>query len=233
MAHPQQIKFMQLVKKYFLDERHSPSLGKRHILEIGSYDVNGSIRSFLEDEHTEYVGVDLCEGKGVDMVCYGHALNLPDERFDVALSCECFEHDSHWASTFKNMCRMTKAGGVIAFTCASLGRVEHGTVRSNAEHSPGTQFMGLDYYKNLSKEDFYSETDIHSIFSEHYFFFEESSYDLYFVGVKKGENPSAKPLDNKPLDNFYAEIAFQNFACAYLNKVRPFRAFVKKIGRGF
>ncbi len=51
------------------------------------------------------------EGPGVDVVSSGHALDFPDETFDVTLSCECFEHNPYWLETFRNMHRMTKAGG--------------------------------------------------------------------------------------------------------------------------
>jgi len=257
MAHPQQRKFIQLVQQYFIGTKRISSDEKIQILEIGSYDVNGSIRDFLQNAQTEYVGVDLCSGKGVDIVGYGHELKLPSESFDVAISCECFEHDPNWAVTFENMVRMTKRGGIVVFTCASLGRLEHGTIRSISEHSPGTQFVGLDYYKNLTKEDFYQAFDICGMFQEHHFFFEKSSYDLYFVGWKQGT--PLFPREGQ-IDRFLAgvdeikksgksrfklveiptyiarailpETRYQDFSCAYLQQVYPLRRFIKSIGRG-
>lgn len=99
------------------------------VLEVGSYDVNGSIRSMFPE--SEFVGVDIVAGPGVDMVSYGHELDFPDGHFDITVSGECFEHDPHWRMTFLNMARMTRPGGLVAFTCASLGRPEHGTTRSH------------------------------------------------------------------------------------------------------
>lgn len=254
MAHAQQLKFIQLVRKYFLKSESGQSAQKFRILEIGSYDVNGSIREFLQNERTEYIGVDLCEGKGVDLVGYGHELELPSDSFDLTISCECFEHDPNWAATFTNMCRMTKSGGFVVFTCATVGRVEHGTTRSNAEHSPGTQFIGLDYYKNLTKDDFYDALEIDSIFSDHYFFFEKSSYDLYFIGCKKEGSFSNVKIreflsDVKEIKKtgkfrfkiievpvYFARIilpetSFQNFSCAYLQRVHPLRRFIKSLSQ--
>lgn len=72
MAHIQQLKFIEIVNKYFIDEMRLSNSVLR-IVEIGSFNVNGSPRSFLEDEKTDYVGVDLCEGSGVDIVSYGHS----------------------------------------------------------------------------------------------------------------------------------------------------------------
>lgn len=254
MAHTQQLKFIQSVNQYFIANNSNLTLQKRKILEIGSYDVNGSIREILQSDQTEYTGVDLCEGKGVDIVSYGHELTLPDNSFDVAISSECFEHDPNWIATFVNMCRMTKPDGVVAFTCATLGRIEHGTTRTHAEHSPGTQFVGLNYYKNLTKKDFCDAIDITSIFSEYYFFVEKSSFDLYFVGWKQNKEHQPKQLNDfftevaniknigrfrfKPIEipvyiarKFLPEISFQNFSCAYLRMVYPFRNSIKNLSR--
>ena len=61
------------------------------VLEIGSADINGSIRSFFPG--SDYTGVDLSAGPGVDVVASGHELALPDRDVDLAISCECFEHN--------------------------------------------------------------------------------------------------------------------------------------------
>ncbi len=253
MAHQQQLKFIEIVNKYFNNEARKRNLQFK-ILEIGSFDVNGSPRAFLQDEKTQYIGVDLCEGKGVDIISFGHTLDLPVDSFDFVLSCECFEHDPHWLETFKNMYRMSKPGGVLAFTCATTGRLEHGTVRTSAEHSPGTQFVGLDYYKNLTKEDFQSSLNLDEIFTEYFFFYEKTSRDLYFVGQKNGG--SKIDFDRKKLLSEVAEIKkvakfrpkfieipvyiarffmseqrYQDFSAVYLNKVRPFRKFLRSLTR--
>ena len=38
----------------------------------------------------EYVGIDVGEGKGVDIVCQGQEYDAPDETFDVCASGEWF-----------------------------------------------------------------------------------------------------------------------------------------------
>ena len=84
MSHFQQQKFLYLAVGYF-------GLGVQKnlaVLEIGSYDVNGSIRSLFDTEH--YVGVDLVAGPGVDVVADGQSVDYPDATFDVVLSCEVF-----------------------------------------------------------------------------------------------------------------------------------------------
>jgi hypothetical protein len=69
MAHAQQLQFVKSVSG-FLGEDHS----QKRIIEIGSYDVNGSVRKFFKNSH--YTGVDLIPGIGVDVVCEGDKVVL-------------------------------------------------------------------------------------------------------------------------------------------------------------
>jgi SAM-dependent methyltransferase len=232
MSHPEQLEFMRLA---YSSLPHSLKSGK--YLEIGSYDVNGTIRNVFEHA-TEYIGVDLKAGPGVDLVCFGHEVLLPDSTFDVSVSAECFEHDEHWVATFRNMVRLTKPGGVIIFSCASSGRPEHGTRRSDPKLSPGTQDLGLDYYKNLSESDFRSEIEFEDLFSDHHFWYLPSHGDLYFMGQISNEStitqtikfPSKDIMEIRKLmslphrlvrvplritNRLLPEPAFQSFAARY------------------
>ncbi len=245
MAHIQQMKFVSLVKEYFIHDTNNIK-----VIEIGSYDFNGSIRKFFPA--SDYVGIDLCEGPGVDLVSFGHEVTLPDASIDVAISCECFEHDQNWVQTVNNMYRMTKPGGLIIVTCATLGRIEHGTRRSSSEFSPGTQFVGLDYYKNLSKMDFEESLNLRSMFSQYQFFTISTSHDLYFVGWKNGETRftgdkdafARKVAEINKIRRFRLKLydvpvifarrlmkeeRFQDFSCNYYNAIKPFRRFVKSL----
>ena len=185
MAHPQQTEFFKLVAT----TNHS-LIPSARVLEIGSYNVNGSIRDYFGLAR-HYTGVDLTEGPGVDQVGFGHELDYPDGFFDITLSGECFEHDPHWRDTFINMARMTKPGGLVVFSCASHGRLEHGTLRTTKAHSPGTQAVGLDYYRNLNADDFDS-IPMAAIFSKYRFWYQAAHHDLYFVGIKQGGDKGAR-----------------------------------------
>ena len=66
MAHDEQLKFVELTQDYFVAKDNIK------VLEIGSYNVNGSIRAFFPNAN--YTGVDLCDGPGVDIVSSGHTL---------------------------------------------------------------------------------------------------------------------------------------------------------------
>lgn len=172
MSHLAQMNFVEHVKDKFPDA----FVGK-DVLEIGSLDINGSVRKFFES--CNYIGCDLGVGKGVDIVSHGHMLDYADGYFDTSISCECFEHDKHWKETFANMVRMTR--NLVIFSCASTGRPEHGTSSANPSDAPFT----TDYYKNLTEADFKSAFDLDKLFKNYTFTYNPDAHDLYFYGVKR------------------------------------------------
>lgn len=173
MAHQQQFDFVRAVANFYPN-----NFKNAKVLEVGSLDINGSVRQFFQD--CEYIGIDLGEGKGVDVVCQGQDYNAEDNTFDTCISCECFEHNHEWVLTFANMHRMTKPSGLIVMSCATTGRAERGTKRTSPQDAP---FCG-DYYKNLTEQDFVENFDLDSIFSTYEFAVEDSTHDLYFYGIK-------------------------------------------------
>lgn len=170
MAHPEQRDFFKRLQADYPGMFVDVS-----VLEIGSLNINGTIRDFFDAR--EYVGVDVAPGAGVDVVAEGQDLTYPDGSFDVAVSAECFEHNPYWLETFENMVRMSRRW--VVFTCASTGRPEHGTARTTPQDSPFT--LAWDYYRNLSEDDFRSVFDF-DVFEFHRFEYNPVSCDLYFVG---------------------------------------------------
>jgi len=69
--------------------------GKK-IIEIGSNDVNGSLRPIIEawGKPDEYVGVDIIDGPGVDLICPAEKIieKFGKESFDIVISTEMIEH---------------------------------------------------------------------------------------------------------------------------------------------
>lgn len=177
MAHVQQRDFILKVKSFF------PEFFKNVIvLEIGSLNINGTVRDFFEDTPI-YIGIDLIEGLGVDLVCAGkdYEFKPGDEGWDMVISTECFEHDKDWKETFQNMINLTHDGGMVLFTCASTGRHEHGTTRTSPQDSPAT----TDYYENRTEQDFRDAFKIDDLFTKYQFEYNPVTCDLYFWGIKK------------------------------------------------
>jgi SAM-dependent methyltransferase len=178
MAHKEQVDYVNRVKKELPD-----FFNNKKVLGVGTFNVCGTEDEFFDD--CEYYGLDLGPGPGVDIVCPAQDYDAPDNSYDVIISCECFEHNPYWLETFFNMWRMTKLGGLLIFSCATTGRGEHGTSRTSPQDSPLTIEHGWnDYYKNLTQQDFTNALNFQYLFETHTFQTNETSYDLYFAGVK-------------------------------------------------
>jgi len=177
MSHIDQLKFIKEFKEFYIINNFNKDI---NVLEIGSLDVNGNIRN-LFDFTNEYTGIDLEKGPNVDLVLNGTNIDELNKNFDIIISCECFEHAKDWKLIFEKMCQISKPNSFIVISVASTGRVEHGTERSGNWQSPGNKD---DYYLNLTKKDFIKNFNLKKIFSNHFFFYNVNSYDLYFVGIK-------------------------------------------------
>jgi SAM-dependent methyltransferase len=181
MAHREEQQFCESVRTRF--PRY---FNKKFVLDIGSLDINGN-NGYLFDDCL-YIGVDIAEGKNVDIVSKGHELTLPGDSFDTIISTECFEHDQYYFMTINNLIRLLKPGGLLLFTCATTGRPEHGTRRSTIEDAPLLLNFGewSDYYKNLDESDIRAVFKPEIVFSEFEFSTNSRTHDLYFWGIKAG-----------------------------------------------
>jgi SAM-dependent methyltransferase len=91
------------------------------VADIGSQDVNGSLKSVLPPGF-DYVGVDFVEGKGVDVVITDpYKLPFPDGSFDVVLSSSCFEHAEMFWLVFLEIMRVLKPHGLFYLNAPSNG----------------------------------------------------------------------------------------------------------------
>lgn len=108
----------------FYDAYVSP-LGAVRIVEIGSQNVNGSIRECFGSQ-VEYVGVDFAEAAGVDLVLDDpYVLPFDTASVDVTVCNSCLEHSEFFWLTFQEMARVLKPGGLCYLNVPSNGPV-HG-----------------------------------------------------------------------------------------------------------
>lgn len=94
--------------EYVIDAVASRGLAETRVLELGSYNVNGSVRKLFTGE---YVGIDRKEGPGVDEVMYASALSFPDGSFDTVISTSQLEHDPTFWLTLAEVARVLRTGG--------------------------------------------------------------------------------------------------------------------------
>ena len=91
------------------------------MIEIGSQDVNGSLRAVAPIEF-EYVGVDFQAAKGVDVVLEDpYALPFETGSVDIVLSSSCFEHSEMFWLVFLEVMRVLKPTGIFYLNAPSTG----------------------------------------------------------------------------------------------------------------
>jgi SAM-dependent methyltransferase len=167
----------------------------RFALDVGSADINGNNMGLFSN--CVYLSNDVVPARNVTIVSETRHLPFSDASFDTIVSTECFEHDMNYTESVQSIIRLLKPGGLFAFTCASTGRAEHGTLRTSPSESMTTKYEKVpewaNYYKNLTEDDF--GTMIEDSFEKYCFYTNTKSFDLYFWGIKKGGSDAETPED--------------------------------------
>lgn len=92
-------------------------LAEGRTLELGSRDVNGSVRKLFTGEYT---GIDHEHGPGVDVVMSASSLGFPDASFDTVVSTSMLEHDPAFWRTLPEVARVLRTGGHFILTTVSV-----------------------------------------------------------------------------------------------------------------
>jgi SAM-dependent methyltransferase len=195
----------------------------RHVLEVGSLDVNGGLRSVLEHYGpAEYVGVDLVAGSGVDVVCRGEDLveRFGKERFDVVVATEVLEHVRDWRALVRNVKGVCRPHGRIVLTT----------------RSPGFPFHGYPHdFWRFTRDDFrtiFSDCDIEALEDD------GTAPGVFLSAVKPGRfvpsDLSGIPIHSVVTNSRVHELEPSSFRSAsYLFAVAGWRAFAgtRALGR--
>ena len=181
MAHKAQFDYVQKIKSLY-----PSSFSNSVVYDFGSLDINGSNKEHFEN--STYTGIDIGEGKNVDVISKAHEFK-PRKKADVVISTEMLEHDMYWEKSLENMLSVLKPNGLLIITCATTGRREHGTARSSNGDSPFTSTSKIegwsDYYKNLGVQEFVDALDPSVNFKEYEISIEEEHKDIQFYGIKR------------------------------------------------
>lgn len=103
----------------FYNKYCKDDIENKKILDVGSYDVNGTMKPIFEKG--KYVGLDMEKGPNVDVVGVSHDIPFEDNEFDIVISSSCFEHDDMFWVSFKEMCRVLMPGGYMYVQAPSNG----------------------------------------------------------------------------------------------------------------
>jgi len=92
-----------------------------NIIEVGSQDVQGSIRNLKPSDAT-YTGYDFVAGLGVDVVVeHPYKLPIADNSIDIVISSSCYEHASLFWMNFVEAIRVLKPNGIFYMQAPSNG----------------------------------------------------------------------------------------------------------------
>ena len=152
----------------------------RRVLEMGSLNVNGSMRPLFKN--CDYTGVDVIAGPDVDIVGTFHEVDFGKELFDVVCSVNSLEHDMYLDKTLPRMYELLKPGGLM-FISASFKFAEHGTTHRTPWASGTAKLKGkwADYYRNIAPDDIMRHFK-YGMFT--WYMLGVCHQDVQFVGVK-------------------------------------------------
>lgn len=117
--------------QWFAEQLRTIRIASTWVLEVGSYDENGSVRPLFEQRGCgKYIGVDMRVGPGVDHVMQAAHLGFKDDTFDLVVSTEMLEHDPRpWLSVIE-MARVLRPGGMLLLSARG-----YDGVTCTAEHN--------------------------------------------------------------------------------------------------
>lgn len=115
--HPASMENMRRCVEWYLPK------GPQHVIDLGSYNVNGSYKELLPTDAT-YTGFDLEAGPGVDVVLQdAYSIPVGDGSVDVVMSGQMLEHCAHFWRVFTEIARVLKPGGLAFINAPSAGPI--------------------------------------------------------------------------------------------------------------
>lgn len=144
------VEFFDALGQVFHAGRPNDPLPQLRILEVGSQDVNGGLRTYAP-RHWEYVGVDLDHGPGVDHVL-ADPYHYPYEAgtFNAVVSTSAFEHINFFWVTFLEMLRVTRSDGYLFITAPSNVRYHGDMVPPDSWRFFGDAASSLEAWGHLN-----------------------------------------------------------------------------------
>jgi SAM-dependent methyltransferase len=146
----------QYGKAFF--QNYITKIEKPIIVELGSQDVNGSLRQHAPKD-ANYIGLDFAPGKSVDVVLKdAYHFPFPDNYADFVITSSCFEHSQFFWLSFIESMRILKPNGVIYINAPSNG-MYHRYPTDNWRFYPDsgqalTKYAQLEGYQAVLLESF-------------------------------------------------------------------------------
>jgi lipopolysaccharide biosynthesis protein/SAM-dependent methyltransferase len=180
--------------KSFFETYCSEDFSGKIIVDVGSLDVNGSLRQYCPAKAI-YIGVDFAEGRGVDVIIEDpYKLPFDSETVDVVVCSSVFEHSDFFWLLFLECIRILKPSGLMYLNAPSNGMVHRFPIDSWRFYpDSGTSLAKWANYNS------YNTALLES-----------------FVGEKQG------PIDGEGIWNDFVAVLIKNqeFASTYPNRIQ-------------
>lgn len=128
---------------------------RQRVLEVGSRNVNGSLRQSIEPHCQEYVGIDIEDGLGVDIVMPAEDLTKRfKSEFDIVICTEMLEHAEDWRTAINQMKYVLIGDGQIFITTRGPGFPYHEYPGDHWRYTEGNMHeIFRDFEIDLCKPD--------------------------------------------------------------------------------
>ena len=145
---------MLAFRETYLESRKDEQLS---ILDLGSYDVNGSYREYFEVYSWRYRGIDMVAGENVDIVLQDpyNWREISSGSADVLISGQAFEHIEFFWLTMLEIARVLKPGGLCCLIAPSGGPEHRYPVDCWRFYPDG--FAALARFASLEVSEIYSQ----------------------------------------------------------------------------
>ena len=112
------------------------------VLDLGGRDINGSPRILFPNAAT-YTVLDIMPGPGVEIVANAAEWRT-DQRYDVVVSAEVFEHTAEWREIVATAYEVLRPGGRFVATMAGPGRPVHSAVDGSGQLYDGEHYGNVE-----------------------------------------------------------------------------------------
>lgn len=139
--------------------------GGAHLLDVGSYDVNGTYRPIVQRHGWAYTGLDLSAGPNVDVVAADpYHFPFADNAFDIVISGSTMEHVQAIWLWVPELVRVLRPGGMLAVITHTRWEYHRYPIDCYRILPDGMSYL-FDLTKRLHSYDIrmYNDTDISGV----------------------------------------------------------------------
>lgn len=154
--HDSSLDKMKDFRAKYLDGKENENLT---ILDIGSFDVNGTYKPIFDSPQWQYIGADMCPGANVDIVLDNpyNWHSIKTNSMDIVISGQAFEHIEYFWVTILEIARVLKPEGLCCIIAPSSGCEHKYPVDCWRFYPDG--FSALARFANLQVLDAFTQWD--------------------------------------------------------------------------